>query len=139
MRAIRRQPFVDPSRIALFGVGTGAIACLRAAERDPAVAGIAINSPLMKADEAIARLSPKQYWMRWMRRVCKWIFNSANGVDLSELDSLPDHGVWGKSPIYVFCSDAVTPMCLNPKSSEGLIEFFEANMRPRPTETATEK
>ncbi|HWE97245.1 MAG TPA: prolyl oligopeptidase family serine peptidase [Tepidisphaeraceae bacterium] len=91
---LRRRPSVDPDRIAVLGLGTGATAALLAAEHDPQIAAMVIADPIRSANEAVAqRIGPHQAWMAWLRPACKWAFElsyhvSADDVNLERFAGL---------------------------------------------------
>jgi hypothetical protein len=132
---LRRRAFIDPSRIAVLGVGTGANAALLAAEEDPGIAALVLSRPVESADAAIANLvGPKHRALRWMRPVCKWTFEVAYGVDADALNlsglnsvmeglpvlSLDDGGGAGPS------TDPINPFTA--ASTQKIREFFRAEL-----------
>src|SRR5258705_296311 len=52
---LRHRPFVDPNRIGVLGVGTGANAAMIAANRDPRIAALCLSDPLASPSDAIIR------------------------------------------------------------------------------------
>jgi pimeloyl-ACP methyl ester carboxylesterase len=83
---LRRRPFVDPDRIGVLGMGTGANAALLAAQRDGRLGAVALADPVPTPDDAIARyVGPDQYGLRWMQVLNKWTFQMAYHVDLDEM------------------------------------------------------
>lgn len=84
---LRRQPGVDPNKIALVGVGTGANAVMIAADRDPLVAATVSIGPLGSGNEAIATfIGPRQPYLKWMNQLCEWAFDVGYSLDADELD-----------------------------------------------------
>jgi hypothetical protein len=85
---LRQSAFVDGSRIAVVGVGTGANAALIAASHDPGIKAVVLADMLLNADGVIAnKLSPNQRWLAWLRPVCRRMFELECGVDTNDLDS----------------------------------------------------
>jgi hypothetical protein len=85
---LRQSAFVDGSRIAVAGIGTGANAALIAASRDPGIKAVILADMLFNADGVIAtQLSPSQRWLSWLRPVCRRMFEFECGVDTNDLDS----------------------------------------------------
>jgi pimeloyl-ACP methyl ester carboxylesterase len=84
---IRRRPSVDPSRIAIVGVGTGAnAAVIAAAEERDAVKALVLVNPYETADEVIAqRIGPKRPGFAWMQQASKWAFEMGYHVDADDL------------------------------------------------------
>ena len=84
---LRRRPFVDPERVAVVGVGTGATAALRAAASDANVRAMVLIDPAQDANELLAQgIGPQRFGLRWMQPICKWTFELSYGVDAEELN-----------------------------------------------------
>src|SRR6185436_12205584 len=84
---LRRRAFVDPAKIALLGIGTGANAALIAGRNDPAIAALVVSDPVAGFDRAFAnRTGSDRGWMKQLRPMFRWTFQSMYGVDTSELD-----------------------------------------------------
>ena len=84
---LRRRAFVDGSRIAVLGIGTGANAALIAGRNDPAIAALIISDPVDGFDRAFAnRVGSDRGWMKQLRPMFRWTFQSMYGVDTSDLD-----------------------------------------------------
>lgn len=85
---LRQTAFVDGSRIAVVGVGTGANASLIAASRDANIRAIVLAEMLPNCDSIVVnRLSPSESWLAWLRPVCRRVFEFQHGVDAADLDS----------------------------------------------------
>jgi pimeloyl-ACP methyl ester carboxylesterase len=86
VETLRRRSFVDPSKIALVGVGTGATAAIIAAAEDPAVVAVVADSPMPDADAVLTRyVGPQQELLRWMRPLCRWAFEIGFHLDADQL------------------------------------------------------
>jgi pimeloyl-ACP methyl ester carboxylesterase len=84
--ALRRRTFVDSSRIALVGCGTGATAALLAGRDDPQIAAIVADRPLQSTEELLLqRIVPKRLGMKWIAPLCKWTFELAYKVDVDDV------------------------------------------------------
>jgi hypothetical protein len=78
---------VDPSKIALVGVGSGANASLIAASSDPAIPAVVLASPVDGFDRAFSnRVGSDHLWLAPLRPLFKWTFQVMYGVDASQLD-----------------------------------------------------
>jgi len=87
VNTLRRCTGVDPNRVAVLGVGTGANAALLAATDDDRIAALVLDHPVTDVDEMISRrLSPPQRWLRWAAPLSKWIFEVAYRVDADDLN-----------------------------------------------------
>jgi hypothetical protein len=83
---LRRRPFVDPDRIAVLGIGTGATAALRAASRDSSIGLMVLMGPPQTAAEVLARrVGPQRAGLRWMQPFCKWAFELGYSVDAEDI------------------------------------------------------
>jgi hypothetical protein len=84
---MRRRPFVDPKRVGVLGIGTGANAALMAAKNDPSIHTLVLLSPEQSGEDIVAkRIVPRQPWLEWMAPLCKWTFEMAYQVDIDELE-----------------------------------------------------
>jgi hypothetical protein len=84
---LRRRAFVDPSRIALLGVGSGANAVMLCGQSDPQIAAIVACNPLPSGDDAVRRyLGPQQPWLQFLQPLCKFAFELSYGLDIDEID-----------------------------------------------------
>ncbi len=85
---LRDRPFVDPDRIAIIGLGTGANASLIAAGRDSRIAALALVDPTPDGRSAVAqRIGPNHWATRWMQPLCTWAFEIGYRVDVTEIDT----------------------------------------------------
>ncbi|MGE5608647.1 MAG: alpha/beta hydrolase [Bacillota bacterium] len=109
---LRRRPGIDPDRIAVLGIGTGANAALLAAERDPKIAAVILDHPVTNIDQLIAdRISPPQPWLQWLRPLCKWTFELGYGVDSEEMDLRRHQATLAARPVLVFDTPAEAARC----------------------------
>jgi predicted alpha/beta-fold hydrolase len=84
---LRRRSFVDPSRIALIGVGTGANACAIAGRNDSSIAAMVLAAPVANFDQAFAaRVGSDHAWVSPLRNLFRWTFEVMYGVDTGELE-----------------------------------------------------
>ena len=84
---LRRRNFVDPQKIALIGVGSGANACVIAAKSDPTLAAMVLADPAENFDEAFAaRIGEDHFWLPALQPLLRWTFQVMYGVDTGELE-----------------------------------------------------
>jgi pimeloyl-ACP methyl ester carboxylesterase len=84
---LRRRAFVEPGKIAVIGIGTGANATCIAARNDPGIAAVVLSAPVNGFDQAFAnRIGSDHHWLPPLRPLFRWTFQVMNGVDISELD-----------------------------------------------------
>jgi pimeloyl-ACP methyl ester carboxylesterase len=96
---LRKRPFVDPDRIAVVGIGTGANAMLLCADRDPQLKAIALVDPLESHLDALAlRLGPSQFGTQWLQNLTKWTFEICYLADFDEIDMNRFQGVMASRP-----------------------------------------
>jgi alpha-beta hydrolase superfamily lysophospholipase len=80
---LRRRPFVDPSRIGVLGVGSGATAAALAAEQDSNVRTlIALRPPPGVDDLLYHHVVPER--LPWLGSLCRWTFEIAYGVNTGD-------------------------------------------------------
>jgi alpha-beta hydrolase superfamily lysophospholipase len=85
---LRRRPFVDPERITLVGVGSGANAAMLAANTDKRILAMVLESPNDDINHVIKEfVAPKQSYLRWLHPMCKWTFEIGYEVDAEELNA----------------------------------------------------
>jgi alpha/beta superfamily hydrolase len=84
---LRRRSFVNPDKIALIGIGTGANACVIAGRNDPSIAAMVLASPIDNFDQAFAsRVGQSHPWLSPLRNLFRWTFEVMYGVDTGELE-----------------------------------------------------
>jgi hypothetical protein len=84
---LRRRPFVDPDRITLVGIGSGANAAMLHAATDGRIAAMVLDDPINGIDEIVdERLIRNKKWLHWARPLCKWTFEIGYEVDGEELN-----------------------------------------------------
>lgn len=83
---VRRRPFVDPQKIAVVGIGTGASAALLAARDDKGISTLVLDGLPDGTSDTTKRLLPPQRWLTWLAPVCKWTFELTCKVDADDLD-----------------------------------------------------
>ena len=85
---LRRRSYVDPDKIALVGVGTGANACLIAGRNDPSITAMALGWPVRNFDQAFAaRVGSNHAWLSPLHHLFRWTFEVMYGVDTADLDT----------------------------------------------------
>ena len=90
---LREQPFVDGSRIAIVGVGSGATAAVLTARNDPQIRATVLIDPLSDPAEVLRKhVGPNKPLLTWMQPLCKWTFELGYRVDAEEMaiDRFPE-------------------------------------------------
>jgi len=83
---LRKRVSVDPARITLIGVGTGANACLRFVESDKSMTSLVLIDTWDNSDERLAAHFVPRRWMSPLQPICKWAFELWYGVTADELN-----------------------------------------------------
>lgn len=87
VEALRADPFVDTSRIAILGIGAGANAAAIAASKDPHIKATVLIDPLRDPDAVLGRnIGPSHNALRWMQPLCKWTFELYYSVDAEDIN-----------------------------------------------------
>jgi pimeloyl-ACP methyl ester carboxylesterase len=87
VEVLRKRQFVDSSRIAVAGCGTGASAALLAAQTDGQIAAVVADAPIKDAHDLVRnRIMPDNIWLSWLSPLCKWTFEISYGVDAEDLE-----------------------------------------------------
>jgi hypothetical protein len=86
VRLLQTRPFVDPSRIAIVGAGTGANAALLASVGDVAVRAVVLDSPVVDGQQVIDRyVVPPDPKLAFLRPICRLVIEGACSVDFADL------------------------------------------------------
>jgi hypothetical protein len=137
--ALRKTPFVDSKRIAVFGLGTGATASLLAAQRDPTINALVIDRPWHSFDEVLHQhFSPSKSWLQFMNPFCQWTFEIGYGVNASDVNLQHSMGQLQNRPVMRF--EAPDFSGLHPRASASIIDFLKKALPPAVTDSGkTEK
>jgi hypothetical protein len=128
---LRRRPFVDPERIAVVGIGTGANAALLAASQDPKIKALIVVEPVQNAEQAIARrIGPDIKGLRWMQPLCKWSFEIAYHVDIEDLAMSRFEHLMTERPTLVLGPDDLGADLLRPEAIERVRAFARTHLQP---------
>jgi hypothetical protein len=133
LTALRKTPFVDSRRIAVFGLGTGATASLLAAQRDPTINALILDRPWHSFDEVLHQhFSPTKSWLHFMDPFCQWTFEIGYGVNASDVNLTHSMGQLQSRPVMRF--DAADFTGLHPRSSACILNFLHKAMPPATTD-----
>ena len=84
---LRKRTFVDPARIGVVGVGTGANAALICADHDVRLSAVVLHEPVKTSTDAIRKwVGPRQSWLAWVDPLCLWTFEIAYGLDAEDIE-----------------------------------------------------
>lgn len=132
---LRRRAYVDPTRIGLIGVGTGANASIIAARNDPAIAALVLSAPVESFDQAIAnRIGRDRRWLPAARPLLRWTFQVMYGVETSDLDITKYNALLASRAIHM--TDGRHGL-LEKKSVDGMQTFLRKHLADEAVVTTT--
>ena len=132
---LRRRPYIDPTRIALIGIGTGANACMIAARDDAALNTLVLSAPVEGFDRALAnRIGSHHQWLPYMQSLLRWTFQVMYGVETSELDLKNFTSVLQARHVHM--TDG-RPGLLEPNAARGVQKFLSKHLNSQFASTLT--
>jgi pimeloyl-ACP methyl ester carboxylesterase len=127
---------VDGSHIAVVGIGTGANAALLAADRDPALTSIVLDSPAENGEAAIAaHINSRSPWLAWLNPLCKLAFQIGYNLDVRDLDMEHYQPTLEARPTLLFHDDYGDGPELTENRIEQIVNFV-TSAYPLPQEEA---
>lgn len=127
---LRRRPYVDGTKIALVGIGTGGNAAVIAAAADPMIAAVAAINPLQSPRQALReRLGAKQAWLAFLDPLCKWTFEMAYQADLNDLRPAKYEQALGTRPALINNIGPVTE--LGARHADEILLFLDSRLSPK--------
>ena len=125
VEALRRRQFVDPERVAVVGVGTGANAALLVASSDSRLAALVLAAPVNGFDQVIAeQVVPQVTGLGWMRPLCKWTFEIGYEVDGEELNLARYNSLLANKNVMTLSGNSSTEDFTSVKKQEQIREFL---------------
>lgn len=123
---LRRRAFVNPAKIAVLGVGTGANAALLAARKDPGIAALVISHPIDGFDQAFARrVGSDHKWLPPLRTLFRWTFSVMYSVDTEDLRLHNFQDLIASRPVLVMDSHREL---IRPRAIRDIEHFLAARM-----------
>jgi alpha-beta hydrolase superfamily lysophospholipase len=122
---LRRRAFVDPTRIAIVGIGTGANAAMIAGRNDPSISALVLSAPVDGFDQAFANRIGEHGWSKQLRPLFRWTFQVMYGVDASDLS--PSNFAQVMQARHVFMTDGRRGL-MEPASIRGVQHFLQKHM-----------
>lgn len=124
VQMLRRRAYVDPMKISLFGLGTGANAALLAAETDPAIAALVLDRPIDGFEPAFGERvgEPYQYLTR-LAPLFEWTFEMMYHVDADQLAVDARDNLLTSRPVLLFNGQR-GPGLMQPQNLQGVQEFL---------------
>jgi hypothetical protein len=126
---LRRRPGVDPRRIGILGVGTGANAAMLAAARDRNITALVLDHPMQDPDGVLfEHLAPAQPWLQGLRPLCKWTFELAYQVDAEDLKISRHEGILASKPMLIFDANVAPMSCFRTQGISKLTDFLKKHL-----------
>jgi pimeloyl-ACP methyl ester carboxylesterase len=137
---LRRKSFVDGSRIAVVGIGSGANAAVLAADKDPGLAALALDAPCETGDEAFAtHVEMNVGALKLLNPLCKLAFQLGYGIEPRDLDLSRYGSVMASRPTLLMRWSADAEAELPPSRVSQIVDFVtdsldrsEAQADPEP-------
>lgn len=130
---LRRRSFVDPRRLAVLGVGTGANAALLAADSANPVAALVLDAPVRSFDGILyEHLSPRGRPWAPLRPLCRWVFETAYGVQADQLDQTTWSSRLADRPALIFGADSAAKSCLTKSGTAQSVAFLRTQLKTQP-------
>ncbi|MBA3273581.1 MAG: hypothetical protein H0T11_06890 [Chthoniobacterales bacterium] len=137
VQMLRRRAYVDPTKVCVFGLGTGANAAILAAEDDPAIAALVLDRPVDGFASAFSNRVGESYrYMHTLMPLFEWTFEMMYHVDTDRLSVASRDAVMEARPVLLF--DALRDVgALQPQDVRGVQEFLRFHTIVAKNETAT--
>lgn len=143
VQTLRTRNYVDSSRLAVIGVGTGANAAMLAAERDPRIGALVLERPYRNVDQVVAEhLAPFENWFSWLRPLCKWAFEFGYRIDADDLGLDRQGKLMSSRPVLVFADDGQRLTTLRQPGISQVVRFLHRALQvsgPLPTAAAEQQ
>lgn len=129
---LRRRNFVDADAIGLVGVGTGATACLLAAQQDPRLRIMVLDHPVRQFDDILAhQIGPRQAWLAWLRPMCQWTFEIAYKVNANDVNLNRFGSLMSVSKVLLFDDLTESASLARPAHQRETVDFLKRYLTPR--------
>jgi pimeloyl-ACP methyl ester carboxylesterase len=126
---LRRRSYVDPTHIAVVGVGTGANAALLTADRDSGLAALALDAPIDDGEEALAAHCGGPA-LNWLAPLYRWTFQIGYGLNLHDLDMERYGRVLASRPTLLLRWSDDAQRDLPPERVRSITKFLAASLDP---------
>jgi hypothetical protein len=135
---LRSRPFVDPERVAVLGVGTGATAAALATAQDATIDAVILVDIPSDAGTVLGRyVVPNHSSLRWMLPLSKWGMEMMYGVDAEDMEvARIDQSLAGRQVLKVQ-SDACVGVNMN--TVEQSVAYLTKKLANGPTTSAKQQ
>ncbi|MGB7157447.1 MAG: CocE/NonD family hydrolase [Tepidisphaeraceae bacterium] len=124
---LRRRSYVDPAKVSVMGIGTGANAAVIAAEQDANIAALVLDRPIEGFEQAMAnRLGDEHRWLYTLMPLFKWTFEAMYHVDADDLNVSSYAAVTSARPTLRFQGSGTVDPFL-PQNAQGVTQFLRAH------------
>ena len=122
---MRRRSYVDPTKVSVMGLGTGANAAILASQQDPNIAGLIVDRPVDGFQTAMmGRLGEDQQWLAVLMPLFKWTFEAMYHVDADELQVASTFSSVSTSRPSLRFASTGTCEPYQPQNAEGIAQFL---------------
>jgi pimeloyl-ACP methyl ester carboxylesterase len=129
VQMLRTRAYVDPERIAVLGIGTGASAALLAADRDAQIAALVLQDPVERFSDVLEhRLGPRQRWLNWMDPLCRMAFEIGYQANPQELRLEGQARTLSSRPVLLMQDEPVTGNLLHPEGWGRAEQFLHRHL-----------
>lgn len=139
VQMLRRRAYIDPSKICVFGLGTGANAAILAAQDDPAIAALVLDRPVDGFASAFSnRVGEPYQYLEKLAPLFEWTFEMMYHVDTDRLSVASRDAVMETRPVLLFDAGRESG-ALQPQNVRGVQEFlrFHAVVKTGQTTSAS--
>jgi len=131
---------VDPQRIAVLGVGTGANAAVLAAERRAPIAALVLENPVMDLREMVMQhIGLPQEWLRLLRPMTRWMFELAYRVNIDEAEIPRCRTAMSDRPVLVLNSSTGGGSVFRRHGLAQVRTFLSQHLKPSAAVATTEE
>jgi len=124
---LRRRSYVDPGKVAVMGLGTGANAAVIAAEQDGNIAALVLDRPIEGFDHAMTRrLGDDRKWLPVLMPLFKWTFEAMYRVDADDLQVSSFTAATKSRPTLRFQGHGTIDPYV-PQNADGVMKFLRAH------------
>ena len=131
---LRRRSYVDPAKVSVMGLGTGANAAMLAMSQDANIASLIIDRPVEGFDEALmGRLGKDQGWLSVLMPLFRYTFEVMYHVDADDLNVSSLVSAISSRPTLRFAGAGSTET-YQPQNADGITSFLRYHKLAAPAD-----
>ncbi len=124
---LRKKQYVDPRRIGVVGVGTGATAALIAVRHEAPIGAMVLDRPCHRFEDVLVEhIGLTRRGLTWINPLCQWTFEIAYGVSTREMDIEQSFSHVKSVPTLLY--DSTADSVLRPGKAKQIIDFFNTSL-----------